>query len=96
MVEPEISHQGDLLYGDISMPRFHTITKSGLPGQIDIPFTPEEEALRDIEESSWQIQKDADDLLLSEQAKYKLSATSKLLALGLSQAEIDSLIVRDH
>ena len=77
------------------MTRFHTINKSGLPGQIDVPFTPEEEALRDIEESTLLVQNDLDSLRLSEQAKYKLSATSKLLALGLIQAEIDALILRD-
>ena len=73
------------------MARFHTIAHPGRP-QIDIPFTPEEEIARDIEEKD--AIKRLESAIVAEDAKTtnRQSAMRKLTALGLSESEIRAII----
>ena len=49
------------------MPRKHTVWDSELGKQVDIPFTPEEEVARDIEEAAWAVQQAAQAALDAQQ-----------------------------
>jgi len=77
------------------MVRFHTIARVGVPGQIDVPFTPEEELARDKEEAEYQAREDARSGAVRAKAELRTSALSKLQALGLSLEEISALNIAE-
>ena len=56
-----------------------------------IHFTPEEEAVRDAEEAQAAVEKAAHDAEQVAAAETKVSAIEKLKALGLNDAEIESI-----
>ncbi len=67
------------------MPRYNNINGTR------VQFTAEEEAARDAEEAQFAIEKQAEIDAATAKATKKASATNKLKALGLTDAEIEAL-----
>jgi len=59
-----------------------------------VPFTAEEEAARDAEEAEQVIERQNRDAEFAQRVTDRTNGNQKLLDLGLSQAEIDALIIR--
>jgi len=74
------------------MSRFHTISQPGALGQIDIPFTPEEERLRDLEEAANSRETELANKQSIGRENAKKRALAKLSALGLTPEECRALI----
>ena len=70
------------------MPRMHAVYDVELGKQIDMPFTPEEEKARDLEEERNRIKQAAIDALETE----KTTLLQKLAADQITQAEIRQLL----
>ena len=67
------------------MPRYNNINGTR------VQFTAEEEAARDSEEAQFAIEKQAEIDAATTKTNNKTSATNKLKALGLTDAEIEAL-----
>lgn len=74
------------------MPRFHTIYDATTQAVIDVPFTSQEESDRDAEEASEMTEKASREAQSNRINTARLSAIAKLNGLGLTTAEIESLI----
>ena len=78
------------------MARYDTRWDAELQRQIDVPFTPEEEAARDAEEAQDAREKAEDEGKATRSVQARLSGLTKLAAaLGLTSEEIDTLFP-DH